>query len=119
MPWKLVPLLEFLPQFAAELRSGLMALGEDHLASQVDDLAVYRCSYDDSGEAGYIRVKSLLKVNVVEQNLIGTRYGRTVPVTHSCDVYVDVDNFDRITGIEILEPASCAADLLAFGESRF
>ncbi|MEO7832706.1 DUF2283 domain-containing protein [Roseateles sp.] len=108
-------LVEVFPKFAEELRLALAACGEPHLAAQVLDLTVASCSYDSSGEAGYIRVRSAETLNVVEQNIIGTRHGRTVSVDHPCWVYVDVDNFDRITGIELLAASPHAAQLLAFG----
>ncbi len=100
-----------LPQFADELRVALAARGEVNLAEQVNGLTVYACSYDPACNAGYIRVESDRTLNVVEQNIIGTRHGRTVPIDHPCDVYVDADNFDRITGIELLEASKYAEQL--------
>ena len=97
-----------------ELRTELTALGEEVLAEQISGLEVLACSYDSECNAGYIRVESAQPLNVIEENIIGTRHRRTVPVKHECDVYLDADNFNRITGIELLNAFEYAEVLLAF-----
>jgi uncharacterized protein YuzE len=99
---------------AQELFAELSAIGEDHLAAQISNLAVSSCSYDPSCEAGYIRVESDEKLNVVEKNIIGTRHGRTISVGQPRDVYLDVDNFERVIGIELLAAAAYAEKLMAY-----
>jgi uncharacterized protein YuzE len=107
-------LLDLFPKFAEELQAELMASGEEALAGQVSDLTVLACSYDAECSAAYIRVESALALNTVEANIIGARHRRTIPVKHQCDVYLDADNFNRITGIELLDACEYAEQLLAF-----
>ena len=107
-------LLTLFPRFAMELRAELTASGEEALAGQVSGLEVLACSYDSECNAGYIRVASEQSLNIVEENIIGARHRRTVPVKHECDVYLDADNFNRITGIEFLNACEYAEQLLAF-----
>jgi uncharacterized protein YuzE len=109
-------LSELLPQFTKELRAALSVAGEVKLADQVSGLIVYKCTYDTSCDAGYIYVQAANSLNIVEQNIIGIRHGRTVPVEHACGVYLDADNFDRITGIELLEPSLYAQQLVAHSD---
>lgn len=108
------PLSELLPQFTKEVRTALSAAGEVKLADQVGGLIVYKCNYDPSCDAGYIRVQAANTLNVIDQNIIGTRHVRTVPIQHPCDIYVDVDNFDRITGIELLAASKYAEQLTSY-----
>ncbi|MEN9375601.1 MAG: hypothetical protein RL710_758 [Pseudomonadota bacterium] len=111
---KLIPLSELFPSFSAELQAALLACGEANLADQVQGLSVYECSYDSDCGAGYIRVESSGKLNSVESNIIGIRHGRTVAVQHPYDVYLDADNFDRVTGIELLDASALAEQLASF-----
>jgi hypothetical protein len=62
-------------------------------------------------------VKPTAALNLVERNIIGVRHGRTIPVQHSCDVYLDADNFDRLTGIELVSATKYSEQLASFSES--
>jgi hypothetical protein len=50
-------------------------------------------------------------LNVVEANIIGERYGKTIAVKSQFFAAVDLDNFERLLGIEILAPGVLAAEL--------
>jgi uncharacterized protein YuzE len=110
-------LSSLLPELAEELRLALLAAGESELAEQVEGLVVRSCTYDSSCEAGYIYVEPPASLNIVEQNIIGVRHGRTISVQHSCDVYLDTDNFDRVTGIELLSAAKYSLQLSSFSNA--
>jgi hypothetical protein len=48
---------------------------------------------------------------VVEKNIIGIRHGETIPVEHPYWVNVDIDNFGRLTRIELLNGGDVALRL--------
>jgi uncharacterized protein YuzE len=106
-----VTLAEFLPQFTMELRDALAAMGEANLADQLQEAKVVGRSYDPECTAGYIRLESARQLNVVERNVIGANHGRTIEVPHRYWVNVDVDNFNRISGVELLSASEFAAKL--------
>ena len=108
------PLSDLLPQFTKEFCAALSVAGEVKPADQVGGLIVYKCNYDPSYDAGYIRVQAANTLNVIDQNIIGTHHGRTVPIQHPCDIYVDADNFDRINGIELLAALKYAEQLTSY-----
>ncbi|WP_027468237.1 hypothetical protein [Deefgea rivuli] len=105
-------LLNLFPQLVEELQMELIASGELDLANQFPILKVLVCNYDEECMAGYIRVEPVDNLNVVEKNIMGAHHSRTLAVQHQCDIYLDVDNFDRITGIEILDGSAYAQALL-------
>jgi uncharacterized protein YuzE len=109
-----VKLADLLPQFTVELREILRLAGESDLAAQLSAAEVLACSYDPEAEAGYIKLESAQQLNAVERNVITVRHGRTVPVEHPYWVYVDTDNFNRITGIELLDAPGLTSKLSAY-----
>lgn len=108
-------LADFLPQFTVELRELLRTAGEVDLAAQLGSAEVISCSYDAECEAGYIKLESAQTLNVIELNVITVRHGKTIPVEHPYWVNVDTDNFNRITGIELLDAPGLAIQLTAYG----
>ena len=67
-------------------------------------------TFDPDANAGYVYVRSGRELNAVERNIIGVKHGRTVEVPGDIWMYIDLDNFDRPTGIEIL---AASPDLIA------
>lgn len=112
-----VKLADFLPQFTVELREILGAAGEPDLAAQLSGAEVLACSYEPEAKAGYIKLESAQELNAVERNVITVRHGRTVPVEHPYWVNVDTDNFNRITGIELLDAPGLASKLSAYDQA--
>lgn len=104
-------LVEALPAFSSELAASLAALGRDDLKAQIDDADIERYTFDDSSNAAYIYLQSPSRLNVVEQNIIGVKHGETVPVEHEYWVNVDTDNFNRLSGIELLNGSDVAKKL--------
>jgi hypothetical protein len=104
-------LIDAFPVLAREVSNSLRALGHLQLADQVDGAVVVDVSFDESAGAGYVKVEPSRVVNVVEANIIGARYGRTIAVESQFDAVVDLDNFERLLGIEILAPGVLGAEL--------
>jgi hypothetical protein len=101
-----VHLAQYVPEFTAELSTALADAGYPELGQPFADATIVRFTYDSTCGAGYIYLESSRQLNVVEHNIIGVRHGKTIPVEHPFLVCVDVDNFDRPVGIELLEASS-------------
>jgi len=96
--------LAIFPSFIAEIVSGLEAAGRQDLAEQLRTSKIRTTSFDNSADAGYIAVEPGRELNVVEQNIIGVRHGGTISVECKYWVNLDVDNFGRLLGVEVLSP---------------
>jgi hypothetical protein len=73
---------------------------------EFSEATIARCTHDASCNACYIYLEPSRSLNVVESNIIGVKHGRTIPVEHPFWVNVDVDNFNRPMGIELLSASS-------------
>jgi hypothetical protein len=101
-----VRLADYFPEFASELAAALADAGYSDLGQEFSESAISRCTHDASCNACYIYLEPSGSLNVVESNTIGVKHGRTISVEHPFWVYVDVDNFDRPAGIELLSASS-------------
>jgi len=104
-------LINLLPHFVARLRRALIAVDRSDLASQLSEVAFVSHTYDSTCDAAYIYVQSPRKLNTVEQNIIGIKHGETIAVEDPHSVYIDVDNFGRLRGFELLQGGNIAAML--------
>jgi uncharacterized protein YuzE len=102
-------LADILPGFVSRLSQALIADGREDLAGQFSEVTFVRYTYDSSCDAAYIYVQSPRAINVVEENIIGSKHGKTIGVEDPDDVFLDVDNFGRLTGIEVLQGGNVAA----------
>jgi uncharacterized protein YuzE len=94
---------ELLPDFAAAAQGSLEAQGHSELAQQLVSLELSRWTHDPEADAMYLYLSGQRPLNVVEQNIVGVRHGECI-VLEDLDgmVVLDIDNFQRISGIEIL-----------------
>ena len=90
----------------AAIVAALNSLGREELSDQFQEAIVERVAFDPSANAGYIRVEQIRPLNIVEQNIIKPRHGETIGVGTEFWVNIDVDNFGRLSGIEILSPGT-------------
>ena len=104
-------LVDALPQFTDELRAALVAADRQDLAAQLSEAVLDRHTYDTSCDAAYLYLRPTRALNVVEQNIIGAKHGETVSVDHELGVCVDVDNFGRLSGIELLSSGTVVSRL--------
>ena len=91
---------ELLSAFTAELE----ASGNSYLSNELRASAVRSVSYDADADAAVIALESPRQLNAVERRVIGPRYEQSVPVSRTYMAHIDVDNFDRAMGIEIVSP---------------
>ena len=104
-------LVDTFPVLASELAQSLRSAGRNALAQQIDGATIARVSFDNAANAGYVYLEPSRPLNVVEANIVGERHGETIPVETQFWTNIDTDNFDRITGIEILDPRELKAEL--------
>ena len=107
----MLKLIDTFPTIAHELVEALRGSGRPALAEQIELAVIGRVTFDNAANAGYIYVEPTRNLNVVEANVIDTRHGETIPVETQFWTNVDTDNFNRIFGIEILDPGSLKTEL--------
>ena len=73
---------------------------------QIRSARVARVTFDPDADAGYIYVHSGRELNAVERNVIGVKHAHTMEVPGDVWIYIDLDNFERLMGIEILGASS-------------
>lgn len=97
-------LQEALPGFYGELTEALGKQGLPALVEQLPGLEIkHRCPCDELG-CGTFAVEAKRELNVVEQNVIGSRYEESFEIDDiNGMVVLDVDNFGRLISIEILD----------------
>lgn len=92
------------PELTAALVAELTAGGKSELAAEFHTAPIRGVTFDNEADAGYIYVTSARQLNVVETNIAGVRHGETIPITSTFNAYIDIDNFGRLTGVEVLSP---------------
>lgn len=108
---RMVRLIDTFPTLALEVAKSLRALGRAALAQQIDGASIARVTFDESANAGYIYVEPSRDLNVVEANVIGPRHRETITVETQFGAVIDIDNFDRLLGIEVLAPGVLTSEL--------
>jgi uncharacterized protein YuzE len=97
------PLFSTVPALAALLIDAAEAIGRKDVADQLRDARIRSVTYDADVDAGYIYVTESRPLNVVEQNVIGVKHGECVTLDAlPGTVVIDLDNFARVKGIELL-----------------
>ena len=99
----MIRISELLPDFVAAAQASLEAQGHSELAQQLVSLELSRWTHDPEADAMYLYLSGQRPLNVVEQNIIGVRHGECIELEDlEGMVVLDIDNFQRISGIEIL-----------------
>lgn len=92
------------PTLASELFKLLPQHCHAALAERVSNARIVRVTFDASVNAGYIYVEPTQQLNPAEEKLVVVRHAECVPIQGKYDAVVDVDNFGRPMGVEILMP---------------
>jgi len=87
---------------------------ETALVEELVSAEVARVTYDKTAGAAYIYARPSRELNIVEKSIIGTRHGRTIELNGAYWSALDIDNFGRIAGIEILAPGDLEPTLSEF-----
>lgn len=88
------------PELALQLEGALSKLS--NCVDKVHEAHVTRVTFDPEADAGYVYVKSGRQLNAIEQHVIGVKHCRTIEIPGIVWMNADLDNFDRLTGVEIL-----------------
>jgi len=104
-------LVETLPNFSNEIKAALQAIDRDDLAQQIDIVEIDRYTFDSSCNALYIYLRPITSLNVVEANIIGVKHGETIFLGQECITNIEVDNFNRLSGIEVIDGEYLAIEL--------
>ena len=107
----MLKLIEMFPVLTRELSQSLRNEGRQTLAEQIETALITRITFDEAANAGYIYVEPSRALNVIETNIVGVRHGETIPVEMQFWTNIDTDNFDRLVGIEILNPGALKSEL--------
>lgn len=103
--------IDTFPTLTQELVKSLSASGLNGLAQQIETAVIVRASFDDAANVGYIYLQPSRALDVVETNIMGVHHGKTIAVESQFWTYIDTDNFDRILGVEILDPGTLKPEL--------
>ena len=70
--------------------------------------AIFRASFAARAEPVQLQWQNLWvkRLNSAERNIIGTKHGQTMEVPGGLWMNIDLHNFERLIGIEILAPTS-------------
>ena len=96
------------------------ALGKSaDFIDQIRTARVVRVTFDPDANAAYIYVRSGRDLNAIEENVIGVKHGHTMEVPGEIWMCIDVDNFERLMGIEILAASPELLQLLTEWSRRY
>ena len=98
---------EKFPELVEALVAALEKADEVDLSCQVREAVARRVTFDSSANAAYLYLADPNRTsNVAERKGIDQRIEKTVQVETPFCTILDVDNFDRLVGIEILDPGT-------------
>lgn len=92
------------PELAFDLGSELRATGRADLARELEASSVKSVSYDSETDAGLVALEAERQLNVVERNVIGQKLGQVIAFGGSRYASLQLDNFGRVVGVELLAP---------------
>lgn len=97
-------LKETLPNLYQELLSALENLNRTEVAEQLPNLSIERHTLDKTANALYLYTSGVRQLNEVEKNIVGVKHKECLELNEVPGmVVIDLDNFNRIMGIEILD----------------
>ena len=94
-----------LPELASDLASQLRATGRADLAVELEAATVRAVTFDPDADAGLIALEPPRELSVVERNAIGEKAGGGVPLSGSHHAYLEMDDFGRLIGVEVITPS--------------
>ena len=97
-------LKDTLSGFYQELISALENLNRAEVAQQLSNLSIERYTFDEAASAIYLYTSGVRELNDIEKNIISVKHGECLELNEILGmVVIDLDNFNRIMGIEILD----------------
>ena len=97
-------LKERLPDFYQELSAALASTNRADILEQLPTLTIERFTLDEAEHAMYIYVAGTRVLNDVEKGVIGVKHRECLTLNSLQGMVVlDIDNFNRVMGIEVLD----------------
>ena len=96
-------LKEKLPEFYIELKEALEKQKRSEVIEQLSNLTINRFRLDEENNAMYIYVDGVRELNQIEKSLMSVRHKECITLEVPGMIVIDLDNFDRIIGIEVLD----------------
>ena len=94
---------KILPDFIRQVSDKLREYGREYLAVQIPTLELDHWTNDSRTGAVYIYLSGQRPLNGTEEDIIGARHDDCLELADlGGTVLVDIDNFDRLLGIEIV-----------------
>jgi len=107
------------PPLAFALATELRATGRADIARELEACIVKTVSYDSAADRGSIALEPPQKLNAVERNIVGQKLGQVIRFPRPHYACLQLDNFGRVIGVELLEPPpALASTLLRMSEHR-
>jgi uncharacterized protein YuzE len=111
---------EALPNFYVEVEGLLRAIGRDDLIQQLPILELVRRCPCGQSDCATFYLSGGRQLNVVEKNIVGVRLGESFDLDADRGmVVIDVDNYGRICGIEILNRDDVYESLKLLGDGAW
>jgi hypothetical protein len=105
-------------QLASDLTAELRATGRADLARELEGCRVKDVSFDPNADAGLVTLEPTRELNVVERNVIGQRLGQVIAFPGARYASLQLDNFGRIVGVELLAPPPALRALMTLTSSN-
>jgi uncharacterized protein YuzE len=106
-------LSEAFPSLARELAHALCSAQKSPFAEQLDSASIDRVTFDPEANAGYIYLHPARDLNIVEKNMVFShRVRESQEVETQYYTVIDIDNFDRVIGVEVLSPGEIKPALI-------
>ena len=102
----MISVQEKFPELVEALVEALEEADETDLSRQVREALANSVTFDSSANAAYLYLEPQQALNLVERNVTDQGIVKTIQVETPFWTVLDVDNFDRLVGIEILDPGS-------------
>ncbi|HEV3181400.1 MAG TPA: hypothetical protein VGY90_01170 [Steroidobacteraceae bacterium] len=100
------------PQLAFVLASELRATGRADIARELEASTVKAVKFDSNVNVGSVVLEPPRKLNSVERNVIGQKLGQVIPFSRPHYASLQLDNFGRVIGVELVAPPPGLASAL-------
>ena len=104
-------LVEAVPTMINDLEGALIRIGRGDIVEQLREVSLTRWTYDETADAAYFYVQSPRELNIVDVNIIGVKHGETVSLYDELGINLDLDNHQRLCGVEVLGASAIAEEL--------
>lgn len=92
------------PELAFDLGAELRATGRADLARELEAASLKALNYDPETDAALLALEAERPLNRIERNVVGQRLGQVIAFGGARYASLQLDNFGRVVGVELLAP---------------